>query len=171
MRPFSVSATLCKPKFLHIIPAFYDKPISLNANFFIFFPLFPFLLERQMYPDEQILESKIKLLNMTNTVDYAMDNWTSTSPSITRRCSPSREVFEVDETIAMKSHTIKQMVEDDYTINQTSTTRSMSSVKMAIALTSARAAIRLSLHGFLSLESRSRFGSRLFISCTINNLI
>ncbi|TQD91623.1 hypothetical protein C1H46_022806 [Malus baccata] len=62
-----------------------------------------------MYPDEQILKSKIELLNMTNTntVDYAMDIHNLTS----------REVFEVDETIAMESHTIKQMVEDDYANN------------------------------------------------------
>ncbi|GKV27642.1 hypothetical protein SLEP1_g36786 [Rubroshorea leprosula] len=37
------------------------------------FPLLEFLQERQLYPDEQILKSKIELLNKTNMVDYAMD--------------------------------------------------------------------------------------------------
>ncbi|XP_062214246.1 eukaryotic translation initiation factor 3 subunit E-like [Phragmites australis] len=37
------------------------------------FPLLEFLQERQLYADEEILEAKIRLLNGTNMVDYAMD--------------------------------------------------------------------------------------------------
>ncbi|XP_062212782.1 eukaryotic translation initiation factor 3 subunit E-like [Phragmites australis] len=37
------------------------------------FPLLEFLQERQLYKDEEILEAKIRLLNGTNMVDYAMD--------------------------------------------------------------------------------------------------
>ncbi|GJN22925.1 hypothetical protein PR202_gb10534 [Eleusine coracana subsp. coracana] len=37
------------------------------------FPLLEFLQERQHYKDEEILEAKIRLLNGTNMVDYAMD--------------------------------------------------------------------------------------------------
>ncbi|KAJ8747243.1 hypothetical protein K2173_024147 [Erythroxylum novogranatense] len=39
----------------------------------LLFPLLEFVQERQLYPDEQILKSKIALLNKTNMVDYAMD--------------------------------------------------------------------------------------------------
>ncbi|GJN09898.1 hypothetical protein PR202_ga27947 [Eleusine coracana subsp. coracana] len=37
------------------------------------FPLLEFLQERQLHPDGEILEAKIRLLNGTNMVDYAMD--------------------------------------------------------------------------------------------------
>ncbi|KAK3124844.1 hypothetical protein QOZ80_7BG0594570 [Eleusine coracana subsp. coracana] len=37
------------------------------------FPLLEFLQERQIHPDGEILEAKIRLLNGTNMVDYAMD--------------------------------------------------------------------------------------------------
>lgn len=37
------------------------------------FPLFEFLQERGLYPEEDILKAKIELLNNTNMVDYAMD--------------------------------------------------------------------------------------------------
>ncbi|PQQ12535.1 Eukaryotic translation initiation factor 3 subunit E [Prunus yedoensis var. nudiflora] len=47
--------------------------IAPNLDRHLVFPLLEFLQERQMYPDEQILKSKIELLNKTNMVDYAMD--------------------------------------------------------------------------------------------------
>ncbi|KAB2621319.1 S-phase kinase-associated protein 1-like protein 6 [Pyrus ussuriensis x Pyrus communis] len=65
-----------------------------------------------MYPDEQIIKSKIELLNMTSTVDHAMDIHKSLHHT---KVFP--KVFEVDEAIAMESQTIKQMVEDDYANN------------------------------------------------------
>ncbi|ONM32104.1 Eukaryotic translation initiation factor 3 subunit E [Zea mays] len=37
------------------------------------FPLLEFLQERQFYSESEILEAKIRLLNGTNMVDYAMD--------------------------------------------------------------------------------------------------
>jgi hypothetical protein len=39
----------------------------------LMFPLLKFLEERQLYKDEEIIEAKIRLLNVTNMVDYAMD--------------------------------------------------------------------------------------------------
>ncbi|KAL9411695.1 hypothetical protein AB3S75_045321 [Citrus x aurantiifolia] len=55
--------------------ATYDltRRIAPNLDRHLVFPLLEFLQERQMYPDEQILKSKIELLNKTNMVDYAMD--------------------------------------------------------------------------------------------------
>ncbi|KAH9648807.1 eukaryotic translation initiation factor 3 subunit E [Citrus sinensis] len=55
--------------------ATYDltQRIAPNLDRHLVFPLLEFLQERQMYPDEQILKSKIELLNKTNMVDYAMD--------------------------------------------------------------------------------------------------
>ncbi|PON38926.1 Eukaryotic translation initiation factor 3 subunit E [Trema orientale] len=47
--------------------------IAPNLDRHLVFPLLEFLQERQLYPDEQILKSKIELLNKTNMVDYAMD--------------------------------------------------------------------------------------------------
>lgn len=47
--------------------------IAPNLDRHLVFPLMEFLQERQLYPDEQILKSKIELLNKTNMVDYAMD--------------------------------------------------------------------------------------------------
>ena len=47
--------------------------IAPNLDRHLLFPLLEFLQERQLYPDEQILKSKIELLNKTNMVDYAMD--------------------------------------------------------------------------------------------------
>ncbi|CAB68135.1 translation initiation factor 3-like protein [Arabidopsis thaliana] len=47
--------------------------IAPNLDRHLVFPIFEFLQERQLYPDEQILKSKIQLLNQTNMVDYAMD--------------------------------------------------------------------------------------------------
>ncbi|XP_062187626.1 eukaryotic translation initiation factor 3 subunit E-like [Phragmites australis] len=37
------------------------------------FPLLEFLQERQLYPEEEILEAKLRLLGATNMVEYAMD--------------------------------------------------------------------------------------------------
>ncbi|XP_066342785.1 eukaryotic translation initiation factor 3 subunit E-like isoform X4 [Miscanthus floridulus] len=37
------------------------------------FPLLEFLQERQLYSEPEFLEAKIRLLNGTNLVDYAMD--------------------------------------------------------------------------------------------------
>mmetsp|Transcript_25960 Transcript_25960/g.61719 ORF Transcript_25960/g.61719 Transcript_25960/m.61719 type:complete len:423 (+) Transcript_25960:195-1463(+) len=37
------------------------------------FPLLEFLQEKQMYPDEEVLQGKIALLQKTNMVDFAMD--------------------------------------------------------------------------------------------------
>lgn len=53
----------------------YDltQRIAPNLDRHLVFPLLEFLQERQLYPDEQILKSKIELLNKTNMVDYAMD--------------------------------------------------------------------------------------------------
>lgn len=55
--------------------ATYDltQRIAPHLDRHLVFPLLEFLQERQMYPDEQILKSKIELLNKTNMVDYAMD--------------------------------------------------------------------------------------------------
>lgn len=47
--------------------------VAPNLDRHLVFPLLEFLQERQLYPDEQILKSKIELLNKTNMVDYAMD--------------------------------------------------------------------------------------------------
>ncbi|GMN55419.1 hypothetical protein TIFTF001_024540 [Ficus carica] len=47
--------------------------IAPNLDRHLVFPLLEFLQERELYPDEQILKSKIELLNKTNMVDYAMD--------------------------------------------------------------------------------------------------
>ncbi|PON35000.1 Eukaryotic translation initiation factor 3 subunit E [Parasponia andersonii] len=47
--------------------------IAPNLDRHLVFPLLEFLQESQLYPDEQILKSKIELLNKTNMVDYAMD--------------------------------------------------------------------------------------------------
>ncbi|CAN1319477.1 Eukaryotic translation initiation factor 3 subunit E [Linum perenne] len=47
--------------------------IAPNLDRHLVFPLLEFLQERTLYPDEQILKSKIVLLNRTNMVDYAMD--------------------------------------------------------------------------------------------------
>ncbi|KAJ8756239.1 hypothetical protein K2173_025051 [Erythroxylum novogranatense] len=47
--------------------------LAPNLDRHLVFPLLEFLQERQFYPDEQILKSKIQLLNNTNMVDYAMD--------------------------------------------------------------------------------------------------
>lgn len=47
--------------------------IAPHLDRHLVFPLLEFLQERQLYPDEQILKSKIELLNKTNMVDYAMD--------------------------------------------------------------------------------------------------
>ncbi|KAI4325636.1 hypothetical protein MLD38_031018 [Melastoma candidum] len=44
-----------------------------NLDRHLVFPLLEFLQERQLYPDEEILKSKIHLLSKTNMVDYAMD--------------------------------------------------------------------------------------------------
>uniref|UniRef100_A0A2P2LT46 Eukaryotic translation initiation factor 3 subunit E n=1 Tax=Rhizophora mucronata TaxID=61149 RepID=A0A2P2LT46_RHIMU len=53
----------------------YDltQRIAPNLDRHLVFPLLEFLQERQLYPEEQILKSKIELLNKTNMVDYAMD--------------------------------------------------------------------------------------------------
>lgn len=53
----------------------YDltQRIAPNLDRHLVFPMLEFLQEREMYPDEQILKSKIELLNKTNMVDYAMD--------------------------------------------------------------------------------------------------
>lgn len=47
--------------------------IAPNLDRHLVFPLLEFLQERHLYEDEQILKSKIELLNRTNMVDYAMD--------------------------------------------------------------------------------------------------
>jgi translation initiation factor 3 subunit E len=47
--------------------------IAPHLDRHLVFPLLEFLQERNLYPDEQILKSKIELLNNTNMVDYAMD--------------------------------------------------------------------------------------------------
>lgn len=47
--------------------------IAPNLDRHLVFPLLEFLQERQLYPDEEILKSKIELLSKTNMVDYAMD--------------------------------------------------------------------------------------------------
>ncbi|KAI4381525.1 hypothetical protein MLD38_007590 [Melastoma candidum] len=47
--------------------------IAPNLDRHLVFPLLEFLQERQLYPDEEILKSKIQLLSKTNMVDYAMD--------------------------------------------------------------------------------------------------
>ncbi|KAK4775983.1 hypothetical protein SAY87_023944 [Trapa incisa] len=47
--------------------------IAPNLDRHLVFPLLEFLQERQLYPDEEILNSKIELLSKTNMVDYAMD--------------------------------------------------------------------------------------------------
>lgn len=44
-----------------------------NLDRHLVFPLLEFLQERSLYEDEQILKSKIELLNKTNMVDFAMD--------------------------------------------------------------------------------------------------
>lgn len=53
----------------------YDltQRIAPNLDRHLVFPLLEFLQERQLYHDDQILKSKIELLNKTNMVDYAMD--------------------------------------------------------------------------------------------------
>ncbi|KAH7557266.1 hypothetical protein JRO89_XS11G0091500 [Xanthoceras sorbifolium] len=53
----------------------YDltQRIAPQLDRHLVFPLLEFLQERTLYPDEQILKSKIELLNKTNMVDYAMD--------------------------------------------------------------------------------------------------
>ncbi|XP_044469053.1 eukaryotic translation initiation factor 3 subunit E-like isoform X2 [Mangifera indica] len=55
--------------------ASYDltQRIAPNLDRHLVFPILEFLQERQLYSDEQILKSKIELLNKTNMVDYAMD--------------------------------------------------------------------------------------------------
>ena len=47
--------------------------IAPNLDRHLIFPLLEFLQERELYPNEQILKSKIELLSKTNMVDYAMD--------------------------------------------------------------------------------------------------
>ena len=47
--------------------------IAPNLDRHLVFPILEFLQERELYPDEQILKSKIELLNKTNMIDYAMD--------------------------------------------------------------------------------------------------
>ncbi|XP_056158453.1 eukaryotic translation initiation factor 3 subunit E [Syzygium oleosum] len=47
--------------------------IAPNLDRHLVFPILEFLQERQLYPDEEILKSKIELLSQTNMVDYAMD--------------------------------------------------------------------------------------------------
>ncbi|KAL3755241.1 hypothetical protein ACJRO7_002313 [Eucalyptus globulus] len=47
--------------------------IAPNLDRHLVFPMLEFLQERQLYPDEEILKSKIELLSQTNMVDYAMD--------------------------------------------------------------------------------------------------
>jgi len=44
------------------------------------FPLFEFLQVKQVYPEDEILEGKIKLLQPTNMVDFAMDIYKSLHP-------------------------------------------------------------------------------------------
>ncbi|KAM0034190.1 putative protein-serine/threonine phosphatase [Helianthus debilis subsp. tardiflorus] len=47
--------------------------IAPNLDRHLVFPLLEFTQERELYPNDQILKAKIKLLNNTNMVDYAMD--------------------------------------------------------------------------------------------------
>ncbi|TVU39986.1 hypothetical protein EJB05_13431 [Eragrostis curvula] len=53
----------------------YDLTALMAAQLdrHLVFPLLEFLQEQQLYPDGEILEAKIRLLNGTNMVDYAMD--------------------------------------------------------------------------------------------------
>lgn len=53
----------------------YDltSKIAPHLDRHLVFPLLEFLQEKQLYPDDQILKSKIDLLSKTNMVDYAMD--------------------------------------------------------------------------------------------------
>lgn len=47
--------------------------IAPHLDRHLVFPILEFLQERRLHEDEQILKSKIELLNKTNMVDYAMD--------------------------------------------------------------------------------------------------
>ncbi|KAE8099062.1 hypothetical protein FH972_017072 [Carpinus fangiana] len=47
--------------------------IAPHLDRHLVFPILEFLQERHLHEDEQILSSKIELLNKTNMVDYAMD--------------------------------------------------------------------------------------------------
>nr|GEX19528.1 eukaryotic translation initiation factor 3 subunit E [Tanacetum cinerariifolium] len=47
--------------------------IAPNLDKHLVFPLLKFTQEQEIYPNEQILKAKIKLLNNNNMVDYAMD--------------------------------------------------------------------------------------------------
>lgn len=74
-RTVAADAAAADEQNLNATMATYDltQRIAPNLDRHLVFPLLEFLQERQMYPDEQILKSKIELLNKTNMVDYAMD--------------------------------------------------------------------------------------------------
>ncbi|KAK4783572.1 hypothetical protein SAY86_007946 [Trapa natans] len=51
----------------------FTPRIAPNLDRHLVFPLLEFLQDSKLYPDEEILKSKIELLSKTNMVDYAMD--------------------------------------------------------------------------------------------------